>query len=79
MELSVITAIVLGGASLSGGRGSIIGTAIGLLIIGVLNNGLTLTGVDPFWQNVARGDAADRRRRPSIGCGPATSPLMRAP
>jgi len=55
MELSVITAIVLGGASLSGGRGSIVGTAIGLLIIGILNNGLTLTGVDPFWQDVARG------------------------
>ena len=55
MELSVITAIVLGGASLSGGRGSIVGTAVGLLIIGILNNGLTLTGVDPFWQEVARG------------------------
>jgi ribose transport system permease protein len=55
MELSVITAIVLGGASLSGGKGSIVGTAVGLLIIGILNNGLTLTGVDPFWQNVARG------------------------
>jgi ribose transport system permease protein len=55
MELSVITAIVLGGASLSGGRGSIVGTAVGLLIIGILNNGLTLTGVDPFYQDVARG------------------------
>jgi ribose transport system permease protein len=55
MELSVITAIVLGGASLRGGRGSIVGTAVGLLIIGILNNGLTLTGVDPFWQDVARG------------------------
>ncbi len=55
MELSVITAIVLGGASLGGGRGSIVGTAVGLVIIGVLNNGLTLTGVDPFWQDVARG------------------------
>ncbi len=55
MELSVITAIVLGGASLSGGRGSIVGTAVGLMIIGILNNGLTLTGVDPFWQDVARG------------------------
>ena len=55
MELSVITAIVLGGASLGGGKGSIVGTAVGLLIIGILNNGLTLTGVDPFWQNVARG------------------------
>jgi ribose transport system permease protein len=55
MELSVITAIVLGGTSLGGGRGSVIGTAVGLLIIGTLNNGLTLTGVDPFWQDVARG------------------------
>lgn len=55
MELSVITAIVLGGASLDGGRGSIVGTAVGLMIIGILNNGLTLTGVDPFWQDVARG------------------------
>ena len=55
LELSVITAIVLGGASLSGGKGSIVGTAVGLLIIGIMNNGLTLTGVDPFWQNVARG------------------------
>ncbi|MFL5927382.1 MAG: ABC transporter permease [Gaiellaceae bacterium] len=55
MELSVVTAIVLGGTSLSGGRGTIVGTAIGLLIIGILNNGLTLTGVDPFWQDVARG------------------------
>jgi ribose transport system permease protein len=55
MELSVITAIVLGGTRLGGGRGSIVGTAVGLLIIGSLNNGLTLTGVDPFWQDVARG------------------------
>jgi len=55
MELSVITAIVLGGTSLGGGRGSVVGTAVGLLIIGSLNNGLILTGVDPFWQDVARG------------------------
>jgi ribose transport system permease protein len=55
MELSVVTAIVLGGASLNGGRGSIVGTVVGLVIIGILNNGLTLTGVNPFWQDVARG------------------------
>jgi ribose transport system permease protein len=55
MELSVVTAIVLGGASLAGGRGSIVGTLVGLVIIGILNNGLTLTGVKPFWQDVARG------------------------
>jgi len=55
LELSVITAIVLGGASLAGGRGTLLGTVIGLFIIGVLNNGLVLKNVDSFWQDVARG------------------------
>jgi ribose transport system permease protein len=55
LELSVITAIVLGGATLSGGEGTVLGTVIGLLIVGVLNNGLVLQSVDPFWQNVAQG------------------------
>lgn len=55
LELSVIAAIVLGGASLSGGRGTIGGTVVGLVIIGVLNNGLILLNVNSFWQDVARG------------------------
>jgi ribose transport system permease protein len=54
-ELQVVTAVILGGASLAGGRGSIIGTVLGLLIIGVLNNGLNLLSVDAFWQQVASG------------------------
>lgn len=55
LELTVVTAIVLGGASLSGGRGTIQGTIVGLLIIGVLNNGLTLLDVNSFYQQVASG------------------------
>lgn len=55
LELTVVTAVVLGGASLSGGRGTILGTVLGLVIIGVLNNGLTLLNINSFWQNVASG------------------------
>jgi ribose transport system permease protein len=54
-ELQVVTAVILGGASLAGGRGTIAGTVLGLLIIGVLNNGLNLLSVDAFWQQVAQG------------------------
>jgi ribose transport system permease protein len=46
---------VLGGASLAGGRGSIFGTVLGLLIVGVLNNGLILMDVPSFWQRIAQG------------------------
>jgi len=55
LELTVVTAVVLGGASLAGGRGTIAGTVLGLVIIGVLNNGLVLLNVNSFWQDVARG------------------------
>lgn len=54
-ELDSIAAVVIGGASLSGGRGSIFGTVLGCLIIGVLNNGLVLLKVSPFWQQVVKG------------------------
>ncbi|TIM81576.1 ABC transporter permease [Mesorhizobium sp.] len=54
-ELDTIAAVVIGGASLSGGVGSIGGTAIGVLIIGVLRNGLNLLGVSPFIQQVVIG------------------------
>ena len=54
-ELDSIAAVVIGGTSLSGGKGSIIGTVIGAGIIGVLNNGLVLLNVSPFWQQVIKG------------------------
>jgi len=54
-ELDSIAAVVIGGTSLSGGRGTIMGTVLGCLIIGVLNNGLFLLNVSPFWQQVIKG------------------------
>ena len=54
-ELDSIAAVVSGGTSLSGGRGSLGGTVLGCLIIGVLNNGLFLLDVSPFWQQVIKG------------------------
>lgn len=54
-ELDAIAAVVLGGTSIAGGRGSVIGTLIGALLLGVLNNGLNMMGVDPYVQNVIKG------------------------
>jgi ribose transport system permease protein len=54
-ELDSIAAVVIGGTSLDGGRGSVWGTVLGCLIIGVLNNGLVLLEVSPFWQQVIKG------------------------
>src|SRR5215469_10287428 len=54
-ELNAIAAVVLGGTSLAGGRGTIWGTLIGALVIGVLTNGLVLLGVQEFWKKVITG------------------------
>jgi ribose transport system permease protein len=55
LELEVVTAIVLGGASLAGGRGTLLGTVLGLVVIQVLNNGLILLDIPSFWQRIAQG------------------------
>ena len=55
LELDVIAAAIVGGASLSGGEGTILGTILGVLIIGVLRNGLILLGISPFWQTTIIG------------------------
>lgn len=55
IELAVLTAIVLGGISLEGGRGRVSGTILGLLIVGVTSNGLVLLNIGSFWQGVAQG------------------------
>jgi len=55
IELDVITAVILGGTSLNGGRGTLAGTLVGLILIGVINNGLTMVGVPAYWQLVVKG------------------------
>jgi erythritol transport system permease protein len=54
-ELNAIAAVVLGGTSLLGGRGSIGGSLIGAFVIGVLADGLVMMGVSEFWQIVIKG------------------------
>jgi erythritol transport system permease protein len=54
-ELNAIAAVVLGGTSLMGGRGSILGSLIGAFVIGVLSDGLVMMGVSEFWQMVIKG------------------------
>ena len=54
-EMDAIAAVVLGGTSLAGGKGKISGTLIGVLIIGILNNGMNLLGISAFYQQVVKG------------------------
>ncbi len=55
MELSVIAAVILGGTSLAGGKGTILGTLVGVLILAVLNNGMVLLSVSSYYQQIAQG------------------------
>ena len=54
-NLDSITAVVIGGTSLFGGRGSIVGTLVGALIVGVFRNGLALSGLEVLWQDFTVG------------------------
>ena len=54
-EMDCITAAVVGGTSLSGGKGKIIGTIFGVLLLTVLTNGMTLVGINTYWQQVLKG------------------------
>ena len=55
IELDIIAAVVLGGASIFGGRGSVLGTVLGVLIVQVIHNSLILAGVPSAWQRTAVG------------------------
>lgn len=55
LELDAIAAVVIGGTSLFGGRGTIIGTLLGVIIMVCIRNGLNLLGIDPYWQGTAIG------------------------
>lgn len=73
LELDVIAAVVIGGASLNGGSGRLTGTLVGALIIGVIRNGLNLLGVSSFWQQIVIGVViaiavmTDTLRKPAEG------------
>ncbi|MDR3342216.1 MAG: ABC transporter permease [Treponema sp.] len=54
-EFDAITAVVVGGTSLSGGSGTIVGTIIGAVIVGIINNILNLSNVNTYWQQIAKG------------------------
>jgi len=55
MQMDTLAAVVIGGTNLTGGKGTLFGTAVGVLFIGFLRNSLNLLGVNPFWQGTAVG------------------------
>ena len=72
-ELQVIGAVLLGGASLAGGQGTLVGTLLAVLLLGTLNNGIILLGINSHWQVAVNGFVIliavflDARRRRALG------------
>ena len=55
LELKTIAAVVVGGAAIAGGRGSVAGTVIGVALLGAIGTGLTFLGVSPYWERAVQG------------------------
>jgi ribose transport system permease protein len=75
LPLLAVAAVLLGGTALTGGAGSVVGTALGVLFIGVLQNGLSIGGVSGFWQDVVTGIILVAA---VLGVGQTRRPLLRA-
>ncbi len=54
-ELNAIAAVVMGGMSLNGGKGNVLGTVVGAMLMAVISNGLNIIEVDPYWQDIVIG------------------------
>ena len=72
--LTVLAAVLIGGTSFTGGEGGVLGTVIGVIFLGVIQNGLTLSGVSAFWQGTRQRRHPDRRRRPRRPARPRHQP-----
>ena len=86
-ELTAIAAVVIGGAALTGGRGTVRGTMLGAFVIGFLSDGLVIIGISSYWQTVFTGavivlavmlNAIQYRRRPKASANPDRPTLARA-
>jgi erythritol transport system permease protein len=90
-ELTAIAAVVIGGASLAGGRGNVRGTLLGAFVIGFLSDGLVIIGVSAYWQTVFTGAVIvlavllnavqykNRKKAPKAAVPTTSSPLDSAP
>ena len=74
-NLDSITAVVIGGTSLFGGRGTVYGTLLGALIVGVFRNGISLAGYDVLYQTLVVGTSSSLRSRSTSGSGRCVSDM----